>query len=382
MTAPVPQPDRWTDELLNPMRQVGDPLADAVAAELFADGEIARVNDLMRHLIVNEYPVPQNLPPIVRDYLSKTDTLPSWADADLMKAGEAVFWRFGPEIIVILLCYSLPFCYLGKNGVQVLALTTRLISNPARRILETAQMAIDVMQPGGLTDDQGRGRRTIQKVRLMHAAVRKLAPTAPTWQTAYGTPVNQEDLAGTLMSFSWVALDGLQRLGIQIPSADQEAYLHSWLVVGQLLGVSPEMLPKNIADAQSLAGAISRRQFGASPEAEEMTQALTKMMADVIPGNMFRHIPALLIRYFLGQQHAAWLGIQEAAWTELVLAPLRLLGREASDVLEDSRAMSALAQKVGRLLIESIVYVDRGGDRPGFSVPAQLRQQWGVNWVA
>ena len=113
-----------------------------------------------------------------------------------------------------------------------------------------------------------------------------------------------------------------------------------------------------------------------------MTQALTKMMADVIPGNMFRHIPALLIRYFLGQQRAAWLGIQEAAWTELVFAPLRLLGREASDILEDSRAMSALAQKLGRLLIEAIVYVDRGGDRPGFSVPAQLRQQWGVNWTS
>lgn len=382
MAGTAPQFNRWTDDILNPMRQVGDPLADNVVAELFANGDIAQVNDLMRHLIVNEYPVPDALPPVVRNYLSQTDTLPSWANADLMKAGEGVFWRFGPEIIVILHCYSLPFCYLGKNGVPVLALTTRLISNPARRILETAQMVIDVMQPGGLTEDQGRGRRSIQKVRLMHAAVRKLAPTAPTWQTAYGTPVNQEDLAGTLMSFSWVVLDGLQRLGIQVSNDDREAYLHSWLVVGQLLGVLPEMLPKDTADAEMLVDSITRRQFGASPEGQEMTGALTKMMADVVPGTMFRYVPPLLVRYFLGQQHAAWLGIQEAKWTELACAPLRLLGREASDILKDSHALSALAQKLGHLLIDAMVYVERGGDRPSFSIPAQLRQQWGVNWTS
>jgi len=382
MPGTAPQPDRWTDGLLDSMRQVGDPLADAVAAELFANGQIDEINSLMRHLVANEYPVPENLPSVVRDYLLRTDTLPSWADAELIKAGEAVFWRFGPEIIVILLCYSLPFCYLGKNGVQVLALTTRLTSHPARRILETAQMVIDVMQPGGLTDDEGRGRRTIQKVRLMHAAIRKLVPTAPTWLTAYGIPVNQEDLAGTLMSFSWVALDGLQQLGIQVADRDREAYLHSWLVIGELLGVTPEMLPNDLQEAQSLVAAISRREFAASSEGQQMTQALTKMMADVIPGNMFRHVPAMLIRYFLGQQNAAWLGIEEGPWTDLVAAPLRLLGRGASDILQDSRAVSALAQKLGRLLIEAIVYVDRGGDRPSFSVPAQLRQQWGVNWTS
>jgi hypothetical protein len=374
--------NRWSDELLNPMRQVGDPVADSVAAELFRDGDIAPVNDLMRHLIVNEYPIPESLPPVVRDYLSKTDTLPSWADADLMKAGEQVFFRFGPVIIVILHCYSLPFCYLGKNGVPVLALTTRLISNPARRILETAQMMIDVMQPGGLTADQGRGRRSIQKVRLMHAAIRRLAPTAPAWNNAYGMPVNQEDLAGTLMSFSWCVLDGLQRLGNELSDADREAYLHSWLVVGELLGILPEMLPQNVADAQLLVESITRRQFGASAEGQEMTQALTAMMANIIPGDLFRHVPALLVRYFLGAQQAAWLGIQEAAWTQLACAPLRLLGRDVSDVMTDSHAVSALAQKLGKLLMHAIVYVERGGNRPSFSIPIELRQQWGVNWLS
>jgi hypothetical protein len=106
------------------------------------------------------------------------------------------------------------------------------------------------------------------------------------------------------------------------------------------------------------------------------------MMANIIPGDLFRHVPALLVRYFLGAQQAAWLGIQEAAWTQLACAPLRLLGREVSDVMTDSHAVSALAQKLGKLLMDAIVYVERGGNRPSFSIPIELRQQWGVNWLS
>src|SRR3954454_6141105 len=89
---------------------------------------------------------------------------------------------------------------------------------------------VDIMQAGGLTEPGGRGRRAIQKVRLMHGAVRKLAASAPTWKAEYGLPINQEDLAGTLMSFSWVVMDGLDKLGISLSDSDREAYLHCWLV--------------------------------------------------------------------------------------------------------------------------------------------------------
>ncbi len=102
------------------MRQAGDPLADGVIAELFAQSEVGAVNDLMRTLITNEFPEPASLPGAVRDYLSQTDKLPEWADARLIAAGEQVFWRYGPKLILILHCYSLPLDYLGRNGVQVL----------------------------------------------------------------------------------------------------------------------------------------------------------------------------------------------------------------------------------------------------------------------
>jgi hypothetical protein len=364
------------------MRQVGDPLADAVIAELFAESEIGAVNRLMRDLVTNELPIPDTLPPIVRDYLIETGALPNWADPNLVAAGEQVFWRHGPKLILVLPCYSLPFDYLGRNGVQVLALTTRLASHPARRILETAQFVIDIMQSGGLTDEHGRGRRTIQKVRLMHAAVRRLAPTAPCWKTEYGLPINQEDLAGTLMSFSVVALDGLERLGVALSESDRHAYLHSWLIAAHLLGVSEELLPCDMESANALTAAIAKRQFGPSPEGKEMTRALVDMMAHTLPGDIFRHVAPRLIHYFLGKEQAGWLGIEAGSFAEVLAGPLKLLGMEMSEMLHESKAAAKLAERMAHLLIESMAYVERGGSRPAFSIPTDLREQWGVNWVS
>jgi hypothetical protein len=184
------------------------------------------------------------------------------------------------------------------------------------------------------------------------------------------------------MAFSWVALDGLRKLGLVLTDADQEAYLHSWRVVGQMLGIQLEMLPKDMNDAAMLVQAIVRREFGASPEGKEMTTALTNMLVQVIPGNVFQAVPRLLIRYFLGKQWAEWLAVEDCPLMDAIAGPLQLLGLDRSSLLNESAAARALAQKVGRLLVSSLVYVERGGNRPAFSIPAELKQQWGVNWLS
>ena len=131
----------------------------------------------------------------------------------------------GPEAIANLLCYSLPFCYAARKGVQVLALTSRLYTNPTRRVVETAQIVVAVPRPGGLAAG-GTGVRTAQKVRLMLAGVRHQIGSYPGWNPEFGKPINQEDMAGTLLSFSWVIIDGLRQLGLHIDEQRAEALLH------------------------------------------------------------------------------------------------------------------------------------------------------------
>jgi hypothetical protein len=341
----------------------------------------------MRDLVLNEYPDPSTFPPVVADYLKQLDRLPDWADSAKIGLAQQVFWKYGPRLILILHCYALPFCYVGRNGVQVLALTGRLSGNSTRRILETAQLLVDVMSPGGLAGQQGRALRTIQKVRLMHAAVRHLVKGYPGWNDEFGLPVNQEDMTGTLMAFSWISLDGLLRVGVELTKDEWDAYLHCWQIVGHQLGLRDDMIPADNASAEALCAAIARRQFGACPEGKLMTKALIESVQYQLPGNLFDAAPSLLIRFFLGDDHAAMLGVdqtalEQSALRNLLTRPLQVGGEVLTDLVHDSPAIADLAEKVGQVLINSIVLVQRGGNRPTFTIPTELRQQWGVNWTS
>ena len=71
------------------------------------------------------------------------------ADPDLVRAGQEVFGAYGPQLGMGLFMASLPADYAFAKGVQVLAATTRLTRDPKRRYVETGQMIIDAMTPGG-----------------------------------------------------------------------------------------------------------------------------------------------------------------------------------------------------------------------------------------
>jgi hypothetical protein len=284
-------------------------------------------------------------------------------------------------MIAILHCYALPFCYAGRKGVQVLALTARLTSNPARRVIETAQMVVDVMRPGGL-GAEGSGIRTAQKVRLMHAGVRCLISQYPGWKPEFDLPINQEDLAGTLLSFSYISLDGLERLGYVLSPDELEGYLHAWKVVGHILGIRPEMLPVNYADAAALAARVAARQFAACEEGQYMTRALVQMLQHIVPGDVFDALPELLMRHFLGDRTADMLAIAPGRAAEILLGPLQLLAHTGSTLIHSSSDLARVHERFGRALIEGIVLVGRGGKRIPFTVPTELLQAWGVNWVA
>lgn len=384
MAGPFQLASAWTDSFLDPMRQVGDPPADLAIATTFALGDVDVVNTLMLHLVNNDAIVPEalpnTLPDAVKAFLTTTLDLPPFADPAKIKIAEDIFFEWGPQIILILHCYSLPFCYAAKKGVQVLALTGRLVDNAPRRIIEVSQMIVDVMQAGGLTSADGRGRRTLQKVRLMHAAVRHLASTSDKWNKAWDLPINQEDLAATLMSFSWVVVDGLSKLGVDLSTAQQGAWLHCWQIIGEQLGLREDVIPVDMNSAQALAMAFQRRQYGECPEGKLTTSALIAAMQNVLPGNLLNPLPGVFLRHFMGEENAALLGVDSVA-DQALFAVATLLGKLLTDANRDEW-IAHIAEKTSELLINAAVLVGRGGDRPSFAIPDQLKQQWGVNWLS
>ena len=225
-----------------------------------------------------------------------------------IKRAQQLFETWGVEIAVCLFCASLPSSYAAAKGVKVLYLTARLDTDARRRVMETGQFLFDVLAVGSLDDEHGKGRHAIQRVRLMHAAVRHLIKARNErepglWDPNWGTPINQEDLAGTLLSFSYVVAGPLRRLGVRVSTEDAEAYLHMWNVIGHLLGVRDELLVRGIGDATALVDAIRRRQFEASPEGQDMTDALLSLLDEMTPLHRFDDTIPPLIRHLIGDEN-------------------------------------------------------------------------------
>jgi hypothetical protein len=372
-------PTQWTDDFLDSMRQVTDPLADDAVDELFKQGEVEDVNSLMLELLRNDQIVPDRLPLQIQKYLQQSGKFPDWAETEKINLAEDLFSRHGMLICASLFFSSLPTCYACGKGVQVLHLTARLQTDPQRRIAETGQLILDVMAPGGLSPN-GSGVRDVQKVRLMHAAIRHLIRHHPRWQPlwdpAWSEPINQEDMAGTLLSFSRLPLNTLAKLGVMVTLEECEAYNHAWNVVGHLMGVRQELLPATSDLAQELGDTIGRRNYSACPEGSAMTAALLEMMQGNMPLKSFKGLPRTMMRYLSGDEVANTIGLPADDWTENLVGSIRRFIQQILSEERHSRLLAWFVRNFSRDFLETMSTIERGGQRAPFSIPMTLSQQW------
>nr|UXE44853.1 hypothetical protein Hi04_10k_c3807_00018 [uncultured bacterium] len=371
--APVVVP-RFTPDKLEAMRQVGDPMADEVVRAIFARGEVQAVNGMLGRLFASDEPLPQGLPDEVSGYFAQGRVLPTWLDPARIAAGQQLFTRAGWLVAAGLFCSSLPQAYCAAKGAHVLIQSQRMTRHLRKRIFETAQFLFDVCDEGSF-EAGGRGVDTALKVRLMHAAIRHMVTTRaePKWDAAVlGLPVNQEDLAGTLMTFSVVILQALPRLGIEVSQGDAEAWLHLWQVIGHAMGVKPELVPENVAQGEQLMDLIRAGQWARSEDGLSLARALVELMQEALPGRLLDGFPVALIRHLAGDHVADLLGLPRADWTSLLINAKGALDK-AFD-LDDELERSRLFAQVSHRLMERLVLFEREGKQTQFRIPRSLRK--------
>lgn len=374
-TRPRGTPGRWSSAILAPARERVDPIADAVVDRIYRDGNIEAVNRLLATIARNDDPIPAALPEVARAYFEETAALPASYDADTAAVAQQLFAHHGVQITFGLFCSSLPQAYCAANGALVLTETHAMTHRVRERIMETAQFLFDVLDAGGL-DPHGRGVRTAQRVRLLHAAVRRLLLErhAPAWPKALaGMPVNQEDLAGTLMTFSVVTFEAMRRLGVEASDAEGDAWIRHWGVVGHLLGIEPELVPHSLADALDLMEAIRQRQWRTSPQGRALGHALLEMMQTFFTRGRLDGLAPTLVRFLAGDRCADLLGLPPADWTRTLVSigasTAATLDRDARDgLLERGFGLAA------RAAMRAIVELEREGKDAPFRLPASLRE--------
>ncbi|MGR9116317.1 MAG: oxygenase MpaB family protein, partial [Gammaproteobacteria bacterium] len=179
----------------------------------------------------------------------------------------------------------------------------------------------------------GKGYITAKKVRFLHASMRfmltkpehckpcgdkdnpqsfaeAISHRVEPWNhQKYGAPVNQEDLAYTLLTFGLVIPQALTKWGLPISHEQKEAFLHIWRTIGHIMGVHPELLTDDWDEAEALFKSIQQRQAGTSEEGKTLTEALMGFLDDYLPytpGIAHRLSAALMIGQ-LGIQNASYL---------------------------------------------------------------------------
>jgi hypothetical protein len=368
------------DACLDALRQRGDPDADSVAARLVEKHPGLDEVDLVRRVLSQMSHRSDADDAWVRDWIIHGPPLPPWVDPALVAQGQRFFGDWLLAITGSLFCVSLPSAYASADGAQVLRRTSPLATGQiTRRTAETGQMLVDVMDLGNESPASlqpgGQGYLSARGVRLLHAVVRQtlLAGSLVTrddgriggWPPEWGVPVNQEDLLGTLLTFTTAVFHGMDRLGIPYDPADAEAYVHTWCVVGHLLGIDPPLLPFDRAFGEQLAETIARRHHRPSDAGDQLMTAHLRQMELSMPWGFMR-VPRTLIRHMLGPEIPDILRVPRAAWWRPALTALAAVGPAVGRLPGGARVMQAPSTLIGRSMMRSYIDQALGQERPAF----------------
>lgn len=377
---------------LEQLRGRSDEEGDRVVRSVFAQQDLDAVNEVFRSLILNSGS-PDALPAEVQGFFRDGIRLPEDADRGRIARGQGVFTKYGPTLFMVLFCKALPECYSCWRGAEVLYRTGRMIQqtpdfrNYARRLMETAQFVLDVLVEGGLEADgpqsSGRGLAAIRKVRLIHAAIRHYLLAQGWDRDTYGVPINQEDEAGTLMSFSITVLQGLEALGVDLEPEEKEDFIYTWGLVGRLLGIAPELIPGSVDEAVALTDAILSHQVGPSEAGRVLTRSAIDYMAYMSPGTLFDTYPEALMRYLVSDSIAEAIGITgelgHGSLDHALLNVYRFFNHDVGELEDRSSLVRGASRFFERHLLEGIFRHYAHAKRIHFYIPPSLQGAWGLN---
>ncbi|QFZ20350.1 DUF2236 domain-containing protein [Saccharothrix syringae] len=353
----------------------GDPLADAVVADLVATNRVDLVNEVLEHFRANDQPIPEQLPGPVREFLVATDAPPAWVEPDRIARAYDFFVDDGMHVASVLTFGAMINCYAHARGARALTLTHGL-DQPQRRLSETSQFVMNMMG----RDAFGSGGSfvpTIQKTRLIHAAVRHFLIASGRWDVeADGVPVCRQDMVGALLIFSVQVVEGMRRIGISVTEQEAQDYYYVWRAAGAMLGIPAEAVPESIEDARELSATVVEAAYGPSPEGVVLTRHLLDLYEGLFPGKLFDGIVAAMVRQVVNPEVADWMQVPDSrGWGRAVGVGTRLVR-----LLERSEDSSALAttilDRAGALLLGGSVRNLTNGQSTTLSIPTDLRERW------
>ncbi len=381
----------WSDDRLDALRQLGDaeldPLLDAVRR--WDPASVLALFDRFVRAQLEIDPA-QHWPAELVDWWHHPPSRPQWVNQEQIDAGIRFSERWLPEIATSYLIASLPTAYAAGDGAKAL-IRISLLRDPGalwRRVLETLRFSLRVDQRGAL-DVGGVAYILARKVRVFHALVRVMVADfhvdrrqqsgfGAEWDSAQlGAPVNQEDLLGTLWTFSLTPIEMLERSGVRIAAAEKDAVVHQWCAVGELLGIpsgtSGALLPMTYADASHCWERIQQHQLKPSDEGKELTGLLLDRCRRLVPLPILRDVPIAAVYDAVGPTTAEKIGVPRGGPVRYVLPLSRALFRLSLRIPGGRLLRAPLRHMLKRFVMEWLRDA-RAGDRAPRALAAEQQR--------
>lgn len=299
----------YTNSFFDELRKREDPLADEAVVALVQ-------NPLWIQQVNQWHVIPDQLPDDFSDevkaffefYLLKSQT----ANPIVLAAGQTFFDQKGDLYLSLLGFYSLPYCYAFADGAEVLVRSNRIVDQIGERLGETGSFVMEIFRPGAFFESK-EAYLTCAKVRLIHAFSRFFIHRYATdWDEAFGKPVNQEDMLGTNLAFSFIVLRGLTKMGFAPTEKQQKEVLSYWKWVGELMGIGTDFWPDTPKEAYELDKLIRRRHLRPSQAGQKLIQSLVRFYKESIPEPLLQSQINGILSFFLGKEASEALQLGEA----------------------------------------------------------------------
>lgn len=314
--------DRYSHRQLEQWRQLCDDQADACTALI----KRGRPSDMLAEVEQRA----RTEGGVFQAFLDHCNTVPGWVDFDELEKGRRVFLRFGPLQGLVLLCSSLVEGYSYNKPAQVLVSTGRLQKDVTKRIYETGQLLHNMVGTGGIRPGSI-GHRTLMEVRLVHSAVRQFLWHSGKWNAEkYDQPINQEDMAGTVLEFDFMVARGIERLGVRVSDSEKRLMQYYWRYAGYVLGVDPALLPASIEEQSVLAMQLMSHLYSPTEDGEKLAKALLRDMAHQPPFMLSEGMLLAFAEFLLGDVVAKDLNIHGSLADRLKVQLVRQFLRTAS----------------------------------------------------
>lgn len=347
-----------TAELAGRALRTGDPLADAVVAEIRAGGREVRARlDLgIRHGLASL----DDPPPAVAALLSSAETLPEGTDPALLDSGaRPTFTSPTPVHTLSLSAGALLRTYVSPSIAVLLGTTGRLVEGAERRLTDTGRWLLSATLPGGLRPG-GPGYTATLQVRMLHAHMRELARTRGYDETVHGVAINQIDLARTWLDFTLVSMRAEETIGFGLTPAEIGELYTYWHVLAHQLGIDPELVGgvTGHAAAERLDALVTAVTGPLAPESRRLATAQVDAIAGLLVESLRLPRPAgrlllqVLGRRFHGPATGDALGLRPCAPLDAgigaaahVIRWRRARMRRDPDALEAARARNVAATR-------------------------------------